>query len=164
MDAIESSFTDRPEIIARLLQLEDEGMELAPLAEFINGDSSQRDFVAKLVQNGASAAELVPARLNALEWAQGVFGTESSTYQGGLALEKKGVAISDLQGFSDQYGYPDAAKSIIERMVADDLPVTRFDRKDMLGRAVAVEMFGSDSPVIEKFTALCKSGFRPPVN
>ena len=90
-----------------------------------------------------------------------IFGAESSTYQGILALEKKGLAISDLQEFSQQYGQLDEAKSIIERMVADDLPVSRFERNDMLARALAVEMFGPNPAVLERFLALCKSGLNP---
>ncbi len=160
VNAIESSFEERPEIIARLLHLEAEGLDLKPLSLFIDGNS-RSNLVAKMVQDGASAAELLPARLSALEWAQDLFGTSSSTFQGILSLEHKGVQISELQQFFDRYGKPVEGKSRIEQMVADDLPLERFNQHDMVARAFASDMFGVDSPVIEKFVALCKSGLDP---
>ena len=68
--AIKLSFGDRPEVIARLLRLEEQGMDLKPLSDFIGANHSHENVIAEQVLDGASAAELLPARLSALEWAQ----------------------------------------------------------------------------------------------
>ena len=163
VEYLDALFQRNPEVMPHLLALENQGLDLSALLQFIkryDGTSSicaRADLVAQIVARGASSGELEGGRLEGLFWAQEKFAGDARALELLRAKEKEGLSFSALAKVLLSYGenmnwLP--LEQIIRTMVEEQRPVEQFAEKPLLRKAILDNLIPEHSPARIKLAEL----------